>query len=217
MLQSREASKRLQKWKKAFLTKFEREYPTEFDLACKEDSEFASGLVKATKGKNLILLSQHPDIETRKEAVKKLLRKFRLRYVDLEPEAEANSPVAVSSKKRKNKNPTVTIKKKPLKATKKLKIVKPDTNRTAEVLLPRFKDESFEIVHLLIKQNIQLLLKIFSANSLTEQLISIVQGEKCNKKCLKSGLTQLCNIAEQLEASDTDKQTVSKVTYNLRI
>ena len=182
--------KEFRKKKKAFLTRFEREYPTEFELACNDDPEFSSCLANVTRGKNFILLAQHPSVEIRKEAVGKLIRNFRAQMSGKENQASAStSPTKKTKAGKKAMSASLKVQKK--KTPKGSKPIVPDANKTAKALLPRFKDESYEIVHLLIRQDMSVLCKMFSPQTLVEQLSSIIARKDCDKNCLKTALVQL--------------------------
>jgi hypothetical protein len=202
---STETPKQFRKWKKKLLIRFEREYPTEFELACNDDPEFSSSLAKLTKGKNFTLLAQHSSPEIREEAVKKLIRNFKVRY--LQPSAEAVTKPSLKVSKQSKKAAKLERKKSP----KPTKAVTPDTNNIAKALLPRFKDDSYEIVHLLIKQNMSVLTKMFSTKTLVEQLGDIIMRKECNKTCLKTALAQLCRVSERIEPNSDSGKLASKV------
>lgn len=84
------------KWAKGFLSKFEREYPTEFALVCDLDPKFAEDLVHSKKGEDVMLLVQHPDPFIRMNAVRKILNRFRKKYLK-----KLESGKAGKSEKRK--------------------------------------------------------------------------------------------------------------------
>ncbi len=137
-------------------------------------------------------------MEIRKEAVGKLIRNFRAQMSGKENQASAStSPTKKTKAGKKAMSASLKVQKK--KTPKGSKPIVPDANKTAKALLPRFKDESYEIVHLLIRQDMSVLCKMFSPQTLVEQLSSIIARKDCDKNCLKTALVQLCKVAEQLQ------------------
>lgn len=172
-----------ERWAEELLTRFEREYPCEFELACQKDDTFASDLSGVRSGKNFMLLVDHPDERLRTKAVRKLIGK-----------ATKDDIKRGVSKKPSIKTQTSLV---------------PDQNPIAQALLPRFNDESQSVLSELLKPKIKELLKIFSAGTILESCISVL---KRNRKVKTSRLAvkKLCALASKFVSDETIVQQVMK-------
>lgn len=157
------------KWANILISSFERQYPSEFELACRKDPVFGDDLAALKSGKSFLLLIDHPDEAIRAKAVKKLILK--------------------SSK---------TTIKKGVSKKKPIKIRKPDRNPTARCLLSKFDDDSNLVVKTLLKQKIKTLLGIFTAGTLLGRYLTVLKNFR-DTKLSRIAVKKLCTLAKKRE------------------
>lgn len=170
----------------------------EFEIASKKDDRFASDLAKFKTGKNFGLLSQHSNSQIRTESVKKLLNRAVVKHVSTpnDPKGE------VKDRKLTAKFATKSV---------KTKAITPDENITAVTLLPRFLDDSPDVLLALLSPKLKFLQKIFSNRTLTKGLISVVRRDVAIKPT-KMALQKMCSIAKNLDSTiSTDLELKQQV------
>lgn len=170
-------------WVKTLLTRFEIEYPSEFDLARRNDSNFASDITSFLKGKRLEGHVEHPDVNIRASAVRKMIMKATECYM---------------------KGRGVS-KKKGVKIKAKKNSCAPDSNRTATLLKPRFVDDDEAVLCALLKPSLKKLLQIFSSETLVRECILVIK-RKVGVTSTRLALKKICNLAKKKENEKFRKQ-----------
>ncbi|CAL8131520.1 unnamed protein product [Orchesella dallaii] len=173
------------KWANLLLARFEKQYPSEFEMACKTDGTFADDLTNAKQGKNFLLLIDHPDDEVRANAVRKML---------------VRATTTKTLQKGVSKKPAVNIR----------KTLVPDQNQVASALIPKFSDESQLVICSLLKHKLKLLLKVFSAQTLVHGCISIAKNNK-GVKSVRLAIKKLCALAVKSNVNEQLKKQILKV------
>ncbi|ODM95754.1 HEAT repeat-containing protein 1, partial [Orchesella cincta] len=171
---------------KNILMKFEKQYPSEFEMACKTDATFADDLANVKSGKNFLLLIDHPDANVRANAVRRLLVR-----------ATANP---LKSRSGVSKKPAIKIQ----------KTLVPDQNPTAIALIPKFTDESPLVIISLLKHKLSKLLKVFSIQTLLQGCISVAKTSK-DVESVRLAVRKLCALAKKTSVNEQLEKQILRV------